>query len=165
MSVENDIRNLSQIPIFGVLEDDARRLIAFSAETRILRAGDILFRRGDRSDCGYVLTSGIIALDQHDNGAKALQVSTPFTLIGELALVSETERPVTAVARQPSTVLKIPRSLFYRVLRDYPVSARNMRAMMGMRLEILIRELDKISKGWDIGAPLAPHREMNASPQ
>ena len=139
VSVENDIRNLSQIPIFGVLEDDARRLIAFSAETRILRAGDILFRRGDRSDCGYVLTSGIIALDQHDNGAKALQVSTPFTLIGELALVSETERPVTAVARQPSTVLKIPRSLFLRVLREYPASARTLRAMMSARVDGIMR--------------------------
>jgi CRP-like cAMP-binding protein len=151
VSVENDIRNLSQIPIFGVLEDDARRLIAFSAETRILRAGDVLFRRGDRSDSGYVLTSGVIALDAHDDGSAAMLVSTPFTLIGELALVSETERPVTAMARQPSTVLKIPRTLFYRVLRDYPISARNMRAMMGMRLEILIRELDTLAKGWDVG--------------
>ena len=151
MSVENDIRNLSQIPIFGVLEDDARRLIAFSAETRILRASDILFRRGDRSDCGYVLTTGVIALDALDNGTAATQISTPFTLIGELALISETERPVTAVARQPSTVLKIPRTLFHRVLRDYPASALNMRAMMGMRLEILMRELDTLAKGWDIG--------------
>ena len=55
------------------------------------------------------------------------------------------------MARQPSTVLKVPRTLFHRVLRDYPVSARNMRAMMGMRLEILIRELDTLSRGWDIG--------------
>jgi len=149
VSVENDIRNLSQIPMFGVLEDDARRLIAFSAETRILRASDILFRRGDRSDCGYVLTSGVIALDTRDDGAAGNLISTPFTLIGELALISETERPMTAIARQPSTVLKIPRTLFHRVLRDYPASALNMRAMMGMRLEILIRELDKLAKSWD----------------
>ncbi len=149
MSVENDIRNLSQIPMFGVLEDDARRLIAFSAETRILRASDILFRRGDRSDCGYVLTSGVIALDTRDDGAAGNLISTPFTLIGELALISETERPMTAIARQPSTVLKIPRTLFHRVLRDYPASALNMRAMMGMRLEILMRELDKLAKSWD----------------
>jgi CRP-like cAMP-binding protein len=149
VSVENDIRNLSQIPMFGVLEDDARRLIAFSAETRILRASDILFRRGDRSDCGYVLTSGVIALDTRDDGAAGNLITTPFTLIGELALISETERPMTAIARQPSTVLKIPRTLFHRVLRDYPASARNMRAMMGMRLEILMRELDKLAKSWD----------------
>ena len=153
MSVENDIRNLSQIPMFGVLEDDARRQIAFSAETRILRASDILFRRGDRSDCGYVLTSGVVALDARDDGGAATLISTPFTLIGELALISETERPTTAIARQPSTVLKIPRTLFHRVLRDYPASALNMRAMMGMRLEILVRELDKLAKGWDKDYP------------
>ena len=165
MSADDDIRKLSKIPILGALEIDALRLIVFAGETRILRAGDVLFRRGDRSDCGYVLTSGVIAFDGRDDGSAARLISTPFTLIGELALISETERPVTAVARQPSTVLKIPRSLFYRVLRDYPVSARNMRAMMGMRLEILIRELDKISKTWDIGVPRTPDAELNAPSQ
>ena len=154
MSAESDIRNLSQIPIFGVLEDDARRLIAFSAETRLLRASDILFRRGDLSDCGYVLTSGVIALDSRDDGAAAIPISTPFTLIGELALISETERPTTAIARQPSTVLKIPRTLFHKVLRDYPASALNMRAMMGMRLEILIRDLDKLARSWNTDDPV-----------
>ena len=150
MSAESDIRNLSQIPIFGVLEDDARRLIAFSAETRILRASDILFRRGDLSDCGYVLTSGVIALDSRDDGGAAIPISTPFTLIGELALISETERPVTAVARQPTTVLKIPRTLFLRVLREYPASARTLRAMMSARVDGIMRELNEKALSWEI---------------
>ena len=148
MSIENDIRNLSQIPMFGVLEEDARRLIAFAAETRILRAGDILFRRGDRSDCAYVLTTGSITLDAHDDAKSALQLSAPYTLIGELALISETERPGTALARQPSTVLKIPRTLFHRVLRDYPASALNIRIMMETRLESLVGDLNKLADGW-----------------
>jgi CRP-like cAMP-binding protein len=150
VSAESDIRNLSQIPIFGVLEDDARRLIAFSAETRILRASDILFRRGDLSDCGYVLTSGVIALDSRDDGGAAIPISTPFTLIGELALISETERPVTAVARQPTTVLKIPRTLFLRVLREYPASARTLRAMMSARVDGIMRELNEKALSWEI---------------
>ena len=150
MSIETDIRNLTQIPVFGILDEDARRLIAFAAETRILRASDILFRRGDKSDCAYVLTSGVIALDARDDGAEAIQLSAPFTLIGELALISETERPCTAVARQPSTVLKIPRSLFHRVLRDYPASALNMRIMMEMRLEGLVGELNKLAESWKV---------------
>ncbi len=150
MSADDDIRNLSKIPILGALESDALRLIVFAGETRILRAADILFRRGDRSDCGYVLTSGVIALDARDDGTPATLISKPFTLIGELALISETERPVTAVARQPSTVLKIPRSLFLRVLREYPQSARTLRAMMAARVDGLMRELNEKVLSWEI---------------
>ena len=150
MSADDDIRNLSKIPILGALEIDALRLIVFAGETRILRAGDVLFRRGDRSDCGYVLTSGVIAFDGRDDGSAAMLISTPFTLIGELALISETERPVTAVARQPSTVLKIPRSLFLRVLREYPASARTLRAMMSARVDGVMRELNEKALSWEI---------------
>ena len=150
MSADDDIRNLSKIPILGALEIDALRLIVFAGETRILRAGDVLFRRGDRSDCGYVLTSGVIAFDGRDDGSAARLISTPFTLIGELALISETERPVTAVARQPSTVLKIPRSLFLRVLREYPASARTLRAMMSARVDGVMRELNEKALSWEI---------------
>ena len=155
MSADDDIRNLSKIPILGALEIDALRLIVFAGETRILRAGDVLFRRGDRSDCGYVLTSGVIAFDGRDDGSAARLISTPFTLIGELALISETERPVTAVARQPSTVLKIPRSLFLRVLREYPASARTLRAMMSARVDGVMRELNEKALSWEI-EPLSP---------
>ena len=150
MSADDDIRNLSKIPILGALENDALRLIVFAGETRILRAADILFRRGDRSDCGYVLTSGVIAFDARDDGTAATVISKPFTLIGELALISETERTFTAVARQPSTVLKIPRSLFTRVLREYPGSARALRAMMSNRLDGLMRELNEKMLSWEI---------------
>ena len=150
MSADDDLRNLSKIPILGALESDALRLIVFAGETRILRAADILFRRGDRSDCGYVLTSGVIAFDARDDGGSATLISKPFTLIGELALISETERPVTAVARQPSTVLKIPRSLFLRVLREYPASARALRAMMSARVDGLMRELNEKVLSWEI---------------
>ncbi len=154
MSADDDIRNLSKIPILGALEIDALRLIVFAGETRILRAADVLFRRGDRSDCGYVLTSGVIAFDGRDDGSAATLISKPFTLIGELALISETERPVTAVARQPSTVLKIPRSLFLRVLREYPASARTLRAMMSARVDGIMRELNEKALSWEI-EPLA----------
>ena len=112
--------------------------------------GAVFETRGAAADeLGGPLISSSFSWRAVLDGAAATLLSTPFTLIGELALISETERPMTAIARQPSTVLKIPRTLFHRVLRDYPASALNMRAMMGMRLEILMRELDKLAKSWD----------------
>ena len=41
------------------------------------------------------------------------------TLLGEIALLTETKRPVTATALEPSTVLRIPRSLFLKMLEGF----------------------------------------------
>ena len=50
--------------------------------------------------------------------------SSRGALIGELALLTETKRPVTAVAREPSSVVRIPRQLFLKTLEGYPDAAR-----------------------------------------
>ena len=153
MSLEDDISIMSQIPVFAAIGDDARRLIAFSAETRMLRAGDVLFRRGDISDGGYILVSGTVFLDASDTGSPATEVISPYTLIGEMALLSDTERPATAVARQPATVLKISRVLFHRVLKEYPESAARLRAFIGKRVSSILGELDAARRTWKIDAP------------
>ncbi len=68
MALDDDIANLRRIPLFEDFEVEALRLLTFSAETKLLRAGDALFRRGEASDGGYILTNGSIALEKHDDG-------------------------------------------------------------------------------------------------
>ncbi len=69
--------HLSRIPTLAVLEHDALRLLAVGAETLNLRKGEILFRRDEPSDGGYVLVSGAIALDPSDHGGQAEQIVRP----------------------------------------------------------------------------------------
>jgi CRP-like cAMP-binding protein len=146
MSLGDDTENLSRIPLFGELEPEALRLIAFAAETRTLRAGDVLFHRGETSDCGYIVLSGSIALDAAGDGSPAKQIIGPNALIGEIALISETERPVTALAREPATVLKVTRTLFHRVLKEYPLSAQRVRAAIQGRLVDFTQELEEMRR-------------------
>ncbi|MDO9441051.1 MAG: cyclic nucleotide-binding domain-containing protein [Beijerinckiaceae bacterium] len=134
MSLEDDIRNLTRIPLFADVEIDALRLIAFSAETRILRAGDILFRKGEVSDGGFVVISGSLSLDPEIEGGRGLQAVGPYSLVGELALMTQTERPVSAVARDATTVLKISRPVFQRVLKEFPRTAARLRLSIESRL-------------------------------
>lgn len=138
----DDTDALRRIPLFEDFEPEALRLLAFSAETRLLRAGDALFRRGETSDGGFILTSGSLALKTHDDGRPADKVVHPFTLLGETALVAATTRPVTAIAREPATVLKITRALFHRILEKHPITAARVRHRFGSRLEEFSRELD-----------------------
>jgi len=146
MSLSDDIRNLSRIPLFAELEPEALRLIAFAGETRILRAGDVLFHRGEASNCGYIVLTGSIALDAAGDGSPAVQIVGPNALIGEIALISQTERPATALAREPSTVLKVSRSLFHRVLKEFPVSANHLRTAIQARLVDFTQELEELRR-------------------
>jgi CRP-like cAMP-binding protein len=54
-------------------------------------------------------------------------------LVGELALITETRRPATATALEPSTVLRIPRSLFLKMLDGYPSAAEKLRDILASR--------------------------------
>jgi CRP-like cAMP-binding protein len=68
----------------------------------------------------------------------------PGTLIGELALVTETVCPATAIAMEPTTVIRISRSLFCKVLEGFPESARLMRDRFAERAKLASGELSRL---------------------
>jgi CRP-like cAMP-binding protein len=121
LALKRDIAVLHSLPLFGLLEDEALRLIAFAAEARVYAPGDILFRAGEPADGGFVVTSGRIALDAGE-GRAGVMVG-PGVLLGELALIVETERPATAVVQESASVLRITRNVFRRVMEEFPGSA------------------------------------------
>ena len=105
-------------------------MLAIGSEQRIVAAGDTLFKQGDEADCGFVVRRG--ALRVHDDSGAEITAG-PGTLIGELALVVAMRRPSTATALEPSTVVRIARSLFQRVLESDPAAARRLRDEFAQR--------------------------------
>jgi CRP-like cAMP-binding protein len=126
MSIEDDIAFLERVPTLGLLGRDALRILAIGAESRYLHDGNVLFTQGEAADAGYVIQEGLLSLGPVRGGAEPLMVG-PGTLLGELALLTETTRPVTATALEPSTVIRIPRSLFLKMLEGYPDAAVRLR--------------------------------------
>ena len=124
MSIEDDIALLERVPTLRLLGSESLRMLAIGSEQRNVEGGDALFREGDTADCGYVVQRG--ALRVNDGGGAEI-VAGPGALIGELALVVEMKRPASAVALEHSTVVRISRSLFQRVLESDPLSALRLR--------------------------------------
>ncbi|MBM6593934.1 cyclic nucleotide-binding domain-containing protein [Microvirga pudoricolor] len=146
MTLEDDIGLLSRAPLLNLLERDALRLVAFAAEPRVLRAGDMLFRKGDRSDGGYVVKSGAVALDARDDGSPAAFIAGPGSLIGQAALFTRIERPATATAREPSAVIRISPSLMRRVLEEFPGAAASIQDAMAEELERMNAGLERVRR-------------------
>ncbi|MEA2937498.1 MAG: hypothetical protein QOC56_1002, partial [Alphaproteobacteria bacterium] len=80
---------------------------------------------------------------QQENGGETLTVG-PGTLLGELAMLTDTTRPVTATALEPSTVLRIPRGLFLKMLEGYPDSAKRLRDLMAKRTDDSSRDIQTV---------------------
>jgi CRP-like cAMP-binding protein len=77
----------------------------------------------------------------------------PGTLVGELALLTNTVCQATAIAKEPTVVVRIPRNLFRKMLEGYPGAAETLRESMTGRLQAWSKELA------DVKSALEPDRK------
>lgn len=134
MSLAADVQFLAAVEPFRRFDQEAVRLIAFDAERLILKAGDILFRQHTACDAIYVVLSGTIALDSPGTGGQNPRIVMSGAVIGAASTIAATAHAVQAVAREASTVYRVPRNLLLRVLEAYPACAVRWRDMMSERL-------------------------------
>jgi CRP-like cAMP-binding protein len=132
MSIEDDIALLSRVPSFNLLGMSAIQVLAIGAEQRDFDYGDELFHVGDVADSGFVVRSGSFRVAA---AGMADVVADPACLIGELALLVQMDRPGTATALERSSVIRISRSLFLRVLESHPEAARRLRDDLAARTD------------------------------
>jgi len=142
MALDDDIRLFGTIPIFRLLEPDALRLLAFSAETKLLRAGDVLCAAPSQLEGGYLVVKGSLAVFESREalGEPTKIVQSPG-LVGELAMIASTEAAGSIIAREPTTLLRVSRAVFHRVLGEYPRSAAAVRNMIHQRLSTISGQL------------------------
>ncbi len=161
MSLDSDIQLLSRVKLFAGFESDHLRLLAFGAEARTMAQGTRVFRQNMPSDGGYVIVRGEIDLISglHDS---VISTHGPGALIGEIALISETENAATAVATKNTEVLKIPRPLFRRMLEEYPQLAVILQNRISESVEEFMEQLDKIRAKLDHANDLASRPKTNA---
>jgi CRP-like cAMP-binding protein len=138
MSIEDDVALLERVPTLRLLGTTALRMLAIGSEQRNFGRGDVLFNVGDEADAGFIVQRGAFRID---DGAGAEIVVGPGALIGELALIAAMRRPSTAIALEQSTVIRIARSLFQRVLESDPAAARRLRDEFANRTSQLASDI------------------------
>ena len=144
MTLDDDIGRLSRTRPFNLLPRDALQLIAFSAEKQKLPANERLFEEGDAADSGYFVLSGAILLTAGGHAGERVRVANAGVLIGENAMIAEVSRPSSARAKENSVVLRIPRSVFHRVLSEFPKEAARIRANLAARTRKMSAELEDL---------------------
>ncbi len=150
MSIENDIAFFERVPTLRLLGREALRVLAIGAESRYPYDGEGLFHAGDAADSGYIIQEGSFVL-KPDTAANGPEIkATPGMLLGELALLAETARPVTAIAREPSAVIRLTRKIFLRMLESYPEAAAKLREQLVARSTQATKEIGTVRARLDI---------------
>jgi len=130
MSIEDDVALLERVPTLRLLGATALRMLAIGSEQRAFARGSVLFHAGDEADAGFVVQRGAFRIE---GGGNASLVAGRGSLIGELALIAAMQRPSTATALEDSSVIRIARSLFQRVLENDPAAAGRLRDDLASR--------------------------------
>jgi CRP-like cAMP-binding protein len=144
VALEDDIAFLAEVPTFALLGRQALRILAIGAESRKIPSGAVLFYAGDLADCGYVVQEGSFLLEGDRPGKNDETYVGPGSLLGELALITDTVRTETATAQEESVVIRIPRGLFLKMLEGYPEAARTLRDAMAARLSQSVEDLSGV---------------------
>jgi CRP-like cAMP-binding protein len=138
MSIEDDVALLERVPTLRLLGTTSLRMLAIGSEQRDFARGDVLFNAGEEADAGYIVQRGAFRIN---DGGGVEMVAGPGALIGELALVVAMPRPSTAVALEQSSVIRVARSLFQRVLESDPAAARRLRDEFANRTSQIASEI------------------------
>jgi len=176
MALETKISILTSAPLFSLLDRPLLQLLAFAAEPHLLQQGDILFRKGDPSDGGYVVAQGAITLDAGDGSP--MFVAEPGAVVGYTALFISTVHPATATAQARSAVLRITPTLMHYLLGQFPsaaVALHNVLAADVLSFADRLEQVGQIGRPWT-GTPnhnapeaVAPkpilHRPHDSPPQ
>jgi len=144
MTIEDDIAFFERVPMLNLLGRGALRILAIGAESRYVHGGEVLFSSGEQADGAYVIQEGAFNLAPHPPDSGENFTVGVGTLLGEFALITETTRRATATAVQPSTVLRIPRSLFLKMLDSFPDSARKLRDILAAQTDQSVRDIHNV---------------------
>ncbi len=127
---------LRQVPMFAGLPQDTLDRIAERATSERVEAGKWLFRQGDPADGVYVVVFGRVdVLREEDGEQELLRVLGPESVVGELALLADSERSASIRARRDSELLKLTRDEFDALVAEDTRFTGELVRLMGVQLQ------------------------------
>ncbi len=142
MSLNDAVRVMMEIPMFRNVDPKRLRLFAFMGETLTYRAGERLFEKGDEGNAAYIIIEGSVdVLVPVEGGELSVAALGAREIFGEMAVLCDQPRTTAIAAKSDLTVLRLQRSAFLNLLREFPDIAIEVIRVLAARLEATTREL------------------------
>jgi NTE family protein len=124
---------LSRVPIFAGLSSALRDELARTTRPVRLGAGQWLFHQGDAADATYVIRTGRLEVVDPGAGAVIRELGRGDA-VGELALITASERSASVRAARTSDLLAIDREPFERLLQTSLELSLGLNRVLGEQL-------------------------------
>ena len=147
------IAELQRIPWFQELKPEHVRKIAWITQLRTVKAGEILFREGDKEDYVYIVLSGRVALDMFvpHRGKVRFYTVEPWEIFGWSSVTPNVrQRTAGAIAVVEGRVVQIDAQGIRQACDDdhdlgYQVMRRLANVVAGRLLVTRLQLLDMFS--------------------
>jgi CRP-like cAMP-binding protein len=148
MSLDADIEVLSGVPFFEGFAAEHLRLIAFSAESRSLPEKLLLYDEGQLLHSAYVVVSGALRGERKTKKGEepARRAIGAGAILGERALIVDTRASESVRVEERARVLQIRKTMFRRLLQEYPQIALVLRARLARSVVASSRELSDVGR-------------------
>src|SRR5262245_6647415 len=133
---------LASTPIFQALPAPLRARVADMATLQELEKGELLWNTGDPAESLTVIVGGRVKVVRHAEAADViLEMFGPGDAVGAVAVYNEIPYPATAIAMEPTLLLKLPRREWFDLLERDPKFARGVLLAMTRLNMALTRRL------------------------
>lgn len=139
---------LGQHPIFSSLSPEQLRRLLHTGRIEQLRAGQVLYSRGESSTRFFLVLEGQVNLSLHSREGieKIIDIQGPGQVFAEaVAFMARPVYQMTATAATAARVLGIPNNEYLEVLLGRPEACRHMLQHLSSRLHLRIREIEGLT--------------------
>ena len=139
---------IDELPAFDDLPEDVLSDLAGRVHLKILRAGEPVFRQGDRPDAFYVVRTGSVQIEDEDSetgDTRVLRTMSRGESFGEMGLLGSHRRQATVRALDEVELFQVDKGTFDRLLAEdmrAPDFGHTMQALAELRELPVFRALD-----------------------
>jgi len=126
----------NEVPIFELLDDEERKVLADQVSVRDFRKGQVIFKSGDPGGLAYLVQSGLVRVTVKDAGFEDVVVDMADAggLVGMSSMLAGETHLTTAIAVENTVAIEIDRNDLIALITTKPMAGLDMMTIVEKHL-------------------------------
>jgi CRP/FNR family cyclic AMP-dependent transcriptional regulator len=128
-----DPEELSHVPLFALLDDDEKAILAAQVELRIFAPRQRIYKMGEEGKHAYVMLSGVVRITTVDEDKQEVLLDEPGhgDFFGFASMLDQTPHHTNAMAMEETRCIEVDRGDIAALLERKPLAGMDMLTVLG----------------------------------
>src|SRR6266700_5069602 len=128
-----DPRELTHVPLFGLLDDEEAAVLAAQVELKRFAPRQRIYKIGDPPQHAYIMMSGAVRVTTVDEDHQEVLVDEPGhgDFFGFASMLEQTPHQTSAIAMEDTICLEVSRDDIATLLQRKPMAGMDMLTVLG----------------------------------